>query len=189
MARSPAPPKALQTRVTYLEMTAPARAHFPLPVNIQVAMMRATNIPLHFYRYLQYRVGRPWYWVYRLRLDDKTLAEAVHDERTQINVLYVEGAPAGFFELFHKDETTVDLCYFGLMQHVHGRGLGKWFLGQAVDAAWAMKPMRVTVNTNTLDHPAALPLYQRIGFEPVGQTDTFIHPLTDQDHMRLARLD
>jgi thiosulfate/3-mercaptopyruvate sulfurtransferase len=83
----------------------------------------------------------------------------------------------------------VDLAYFGLMPHVHGRGLGKWFLSQAVDAAWALKPLRVTVNTNTLDHPAALPLYQRIGFEPVGQTETFIHPLTDDDRLRLARLD
>ena len=26
---------------------------------------------------------------------------------------------------------------------------------------------RVTVNTNTLDHPRALPLYQKAGFAPV----------------------
>jgi hypothetical protein len=68
-------------------------------------------------------------------------------------------------------------------------GLGKWLLGQAVATAWGMKPGRVTVNTNTLDHPAALPLYQRVGFVPVGQTETFIHPLTDEDHLRLASLD
>jgi len=75
------------------------------------------------------------------------------------------------------------------MPHVQGRGLGKWFLTQAVTAAWEMKPSRVTVNTNTLDHRAALPLYQRVGFAPVGQSETFIHPLSDDDLLRLARLD
>ena len=104
-------------------------------------------------------------------------------------MLYVEGAPAGFFELFREDEATVDLSYFGLMSHAQGRELGKWFLTQAVSTAWAAKPSRLTVNTNTLDHRAALPLYQRVGFRPVGQTDTFIHPLTDDDLLRIARLD
>lgn len=186
---TPPQPKALKTTVTYLEMTAPPTLHLPMPVNIQAAMMRATDMPLHFYRYLQYRTGRQWHWVYRLRLDDERLSEIIHSPRTSISVLYVDGAPAGFFELFQEDATTVDLAYFGLMPHVHGRGLGKWFLGQAVSAAWDMKPARLTVNTNTLDHPAALPLYQRIGFQPIGQTETFIRPLADQDHLRLAKLD
>lgn len=150
-------------------------------------MIRARDIPLHFYRYLQHQTGKQWYWVYRLRLDDSALSAIVHSEKTQIDVLYVDGAPAGFFELSREDEGAVDIAYFGLMPHVHGRGLGKWFLSQAVDAAWALKPMRVTVNTNTLDHPAALPLYQKIGFTPVGQTETFIHPLTDDDYLRLVR--
>lgn len=185
----PGRPKPLTATVTYLEMRSPPRSHFPLPVNIQAAMIEAHNIPLHFYRYLQYRTGRRWHWVYRLRLDDAALSAIVHSDRTQIDVLYVDGAPAGFFELYREDDSTVDLAYFGLMPHVHGRGLGKWFLSQAVNAAWASKPVRVTVNTNTLDHPAALPLYQRIGFEPVGQSEAFIQPLTDEDHLRLAHLD
>lgn len=185
----PGRPRPLQTTVTYLEMRRPPRTHFPLPMNIQAAMMRARQMPLHFYRYLQYRTGRRWHWVYRLRLDDEALARVVHSERTAVNVLYVDGAPAGFFELHRDDETTVDLSYFGLMPHAQGRGLGKWFLSQAVAAAWEMKPSRVTVNTNTLDHPAALPLYQRVGFSPIGQSETFVQPLSDEDHLRLARLD
>ena len=35
---------------------------------------------------------------------------------------------------------------------------------------------------------AALSLYQKMGFAPTGQTETFIHPLTDEDHVRLAKL-
>ncbi len=105
--------------------------------------------------------GRPWHWVYRLRLDDEALSGIVHSEATSISVLYVDGAPAGFFELCREDEATMDLAYFGLMPHAQGRGIGKWFLTQAVSTAWAAKPSRLTVNTNTLDHRAALPLYQR----------------------------
>lgn len=178
----------LRTTVTYLEMRAPARGHYPLPVNIQAALMRASAIPLHFYRYLQYRTGRDYHWVYRLRMDDDALAAIVHDKATTIDVLYIDGAPAGFFELHAEEDGAADLAYFGLMPHAHGRGIAKWFLKQALDMAWDREPTRVTVNTCTLDHRAALPLYQKLGFNPTGQSETFIHPLTDEDHLRLARL-
>ncbi|WP_099867827.1 GNAT family N-acetyltransferase [Pararhizobium haloflavum] len=169
-------------------MSAPSRVHAALPMNVQAALMRAKSMPLHFYRYLQYRVGRDYHWVYRLRMDDDTLSGVIHDPATSIDVLYLDGAPAGFFELKRENDTTVDLAYFGLMAHAQGRGLGKWFLRQAIDTAWAFEPERVTVNTCTLDHHAALRLYQKMGFSPTGQSETFIHPLTDRDHVRLAKL-
>ncbi|TPW29563.1 GNAT family N-acetyltransferase [Pararhizobium mangrovi] len=169
-------------------MRQPSSVRFARPINTHAAMLRVHDIPLHFYRYLQFRVGKPWHWVYRLRMDDETLSAIVHSEETQIHVLYVDGAPSGFFEL-HVEDETVDLAYFGLMPHVHGRGLGKWFLGQAVETAWTLEPERVTVNTNTLDHHIALPLYQRVGFTPIGQTEASIDPLTDDDYIRLAHLD
>ena len=181
-------PAPLKTPVTYLEMTARPAGHYPLPVNVHAALMRTERVPLHFYRYLQYRTGRDYHWVYRLRMDDETLSGVVHDPATTLDVLYLDGAPAGFFELKREDEATVDLAYFGLMAHAQGRGLGRWFLRQALDTAWAMEPARVTVNTCTLDHRAALSLYQKMGFVPTGQTETFIHPLTDADHVRLAKL-
>lgn len=180
---------ALKTTVTYLEMAAPARGHYPLPVNIHAALMRVIDIPLHFYRYLQYRTGRDYHWVHRLRMDDAALSEILHSAATTIDVIYLDGAPAGFFELHGEDGATVDLAYFGLMPHAQRRGIGKWFLKQAIDTAWSLEPARVTVNTCTLDHRAALSLYQKLGFAPTGQTETFIQPLTDQDHVRLAKLE
>ncbi len=181
-------PLPLKTTVTYLAMERPPAGQYPLPVNTQAALMRARAIPLHFYRYLQHRTGGDYHWVYRLRLSDEALSELVHAPKTSIDILYLDGAPAGFFELAQDDEGTVDLAYFGLMPHATGRGLGKWFLRQAIDAAWMLQPNRVTVNTCTLDHPAALSLYQKMGFAPVGQTETFIHPLSDDDLLRLGRL-
>jgi hypothetical protein len=35
----------------------------------------------------------------------------------------------------------------------------------------------VTVQTCTLDHPAALPLYQKLGFSPVGQKKEIVRPM------------
>ena len=74
-----------------------------------------------------------------------------------------------------------------VMEHVRQRGLGEWMLGQAVMAAWSTTPARVTVSTNTLDHPVALPLYQRLGFEPVSQNEAIIRPLSDQEILAVMK--
>ena len=184
MANAPAPLKAF---VTYLEQTARPKLFVPMPVNLHVALMIQSDMPLHFYRYLQYRIGRDFHWVSRLRLDNSALAAIVHDPVTAIHVLYLNGAPVGFFELNNGDPQTVGLEYFGMMSDAQGLGLGRWFLAQAIEAAWNLNPLKVTVNTCTLDHPAALPLYQKLGFVPVGQSDTFIRPLTDDDLLNIVR--
>ncbi|KJS11964.1 MAG: acetyltransferase [Hoeflea sp. BRH_c9] len=186
MAKS-AKPGSLKATVTHLEMTRPPRALAPLPVNLHATLMRATDIPLHFYRYLQWQVGGELHWVNRLRMSDEHLSKIVHAETTRIFVLSVDGAPAGFFELSDLDDGTVELSFFGLMEHVRGRGLGAWMLGQAVSTAWLATPARVLVSTNTLDHPAALQLYQRVGFEPVSQNQAIVRPLADEEILALMK--
>ncbi|MEX3009232.1 GNAT family N-acetyltransferase [Hoeflea sp. TYP-13] len=184
MARTSPPLRAV---VTYLEQLSRPTLLSPMPVNLHVAIMKQSEMPLHFYRYLQFQIGREWHWVARLRLSDDALSKIIHDPKTSIHVLYLNGAPSGFFELHQSDPETVNLEYFGMMPHAHGRGLGRWFLSQALEAAWEPSPLKVTVNTCTLDHPAALPLYQKLGFNPIGQSETFIHPLTDADLIRIAQ--
>ena len=46
-----------------------------------------------------------------------------------------------------------------------GQGLGKWFLQWTIDKAWSYSPQRIWLHTCTLDHPAALPMYKKAGFE------------------------
>lgn len=179
-------PLVLETTVTWLEMTAPLARHHPLPLGVNAAILHADKPPLAFYRFLQFHVGYPWNWEYRLRMNDETLSQALHADTTEVYVLYLDGAPAGFYEVNRADPATVDLAYFGLMPHAAGRGLGRWFLGQAVESCWASKPARITVNTCTLDHPAALSLYQKLGFAPIGQTPGKVRPLTKTDLHRLA---
>lgn len=179
-------PKSLDTVVTYLEMTSQPAKRYPLPLGINAAILHAEKPQLSFYRFLQFQVGYPWNWESRLRMDDETLAAKIHAETTEIYPLYLDGAPAGFFEVSRADPSVTDLAYFGLMAHASGRRLGRWFLSRAIETCWANAPQRVTVNTCTLDHPAALPLYQKLGFRPCGQSAGKVRPLGKTELRRLA---
>lgn len=185
VAEVPAPAE-IGVTVTFLEMTRPPPAYAPLPYNRQIALLRARDIPLHYYRYLIDRVGRKWHWVNALRLSDEELAESVHEPGRDIRVLYVDGSPAGFFDLKPHLPEAMELAYFGLMDHATGTGLGRWFLGAAVEACWSYKPELVVVQTCTLDHPAALPLYQKFGFVPVGQVKETVTPLAFEERAALV---
>jgi len=166
-------PRTLTAHITYLEMRArPNNLRIAMPTRPHLALMRAENMPTAFYRYLYDEVGRAHHWFLRREMDDKALEKIIRAETTQIDVLYADGCPAGFFELDLSGLPEVaELAYFGLCPNYVGLGLGKWFLAAAIESAWDAGPERVTVHTNTLDHAAALPLYQRLGFEPVATGD------------------
>ncbi|KPB01526.1 GNAT family N-acetyltransferase [Ahrensia marina] len=178
--------KTLSTTVTYLEMFERPDNHVQRPANINAALLVAKDMPLHFYRYLYFNVGIHWNWEMRLRLKDDELARAIHDPNVEITVLYLDGAPAGFYEVNRNGIDVNDLAYFGMMPHGAGRGLGRWFLSSAIDACWSGKPSRITVNTCTLDHPAALPLYQKMGFKPYRQSEGYVRPLSRSECANLA---
>ena len=159
----------VETVVTYLEMNEPHRPHVPMPANVKLMLMRVEEPTVHFYRYLYDAVGSGHVWVDRKRLSDQELLNEIRGPNVEIWVLYVGGAPAGYFEVDARGSEVVELKYFGLVPEFQGRGLGKWLMAEAIKACWAREPRKVTVNTCTLDGPAALPLYQKMGFVPVGR--------------------
>ena len=162
--------------VTFLEMHAkPAQAKVP-PQLAKTALVRAEGISVPFYRYLYDAVGRPWTWVERKRMSDDELAAIVADPKVEVMVCWIAGVPAGYYELDRRRAGVVDLAYFGLVPERIGKGLGRWLLATAIDHAWQGGPERVTVNTNTLDHPRALPLYQRMGFVPYDRRTVYFDP-------------
>jgi ribosomal protein S18 acetylase RimI-like enzyme len=151
--------------VTYLEMRQrPTRAPAPAPLG-RSALMRVDACPVAFYRYLYAQVGEPWLWYERRRLDDAALAAIIGRETTEIFVLYIGGAPGGYFELDRSVPGETELAYFGLVREFIGRGWGRFLLDAAVDAAWTGEVRRVWVHTCTLDHPRAIGAYQRAGFQ------------------------
>jgi GNAT superfamily N-acetyltransferase len=180
---------ALKTTVTYLELLPPWPRRESLPMGQNIALMRAEKPALHFYRYLMFRTGKPWNWVYRLRMQDDELTAIIHAETTDIHVLYLDGAPAGFFEIDRQNSGESNIAYFGLMMHAAGRGLGRWFLLEAITSALMSNPEKVTVNTCTLDHKAALPLYQKMGFAATGREDVMINPLSKAELLALSERD
>jgi ribosomal protein S18 acetylase RimI-like enzyme len=171
-------PAKLTTTITYLEMTArPQIDPVHPPSNLKIALLHAEQPPVAFYRFLYDTVGKPWLWWERRVVPDEALGEIVGDPRVEIYVLHVNGTPAGFAELDCRDPKEIELAYFGLMPDFIGRGLGPYLLYSVIEIAWDRGPQRLMVNTNTLDHPKALSLYQRMGFRPYNQEQrTIVDP-------------
>lgn len=152
------------SKVTFLEMTAPPdRAKASLP-RTGIEVRQAKQPPASFYRYLYERIGEDWTWTGRRLMDDPTLLAIIHDPLVEVNVLWVDGIPAGLAEIDHRSPPDIELGYFGLLPDFVGKGLGSLFLDWAIDRAWSAQPKRFWLHTCDLDHPNALSVYQKSGF-------------------------
>lgn len=172
----------IHTTVTFLQMyQRPSRRGAP-PFNVRVAIQRVERCSVAFYRYLYESVGKPWIWVNRRRMSDCDLAATLDQKGLEIYVLYAGGEPAGYAELDARNPRNIELAYFGLTPEFTGAGLGAFFLGECIAIAWDKEPDRLHVQTCTLDHPRALPLYQRMGFVPFSQIEASVLPIGDEPH-------
>jgi hypothetical protein len=160
--------------VTFLEMNARSTALPPPQPRGKVAILKCETPPTHFYRYLYDIIGAEYYWVDRKKLSPEALARVIQDPANHLYVLYAEGAPAGMAELDMRKPGVANIAYFGLMPEAIGRHLGYFFLYHTCANAWAHQVTRLTVNTCTLDHPRALPLYQRLGFTAYAREERFV---------------
>ncbi len=185
--RLPPPGRRLDGRldvtVVYLDMARPAtEAANPAPLlGTKLALLKLDRPNVGFYRYLYDAVGRPWKWVERHRMSDQDLASIIQHPEVEIFVPYVGGVPAGYVELDHRPEPVnppgaLNIAYFGLIPDFIGRGLGPWFLRWSTNQAFTHKINRLTVNTCNLDHVAALPLYQKMGFRPYATREVIFDP-------------
>ena len=73
-----------------------------------------------------------------------------------------------------REGGEVNISYFGLMPEAIGKRLGFFFSYHVCMNAWALPIRRLTINTCTLDHPRALPLYQRLGFTAYAREERFV---------------
>ena len=169
MAKAKRPPRKLESVITYLEMREEPRRVEHLPPAHKHALMRAEHPTVSFYRYLYSTVGEPWLWWERRAMDDETLTAIIHDEKVEVYVFYVDGVPAGFAELDRREESDIELAYFGLIPDFIGMGYGTYLMTWIVDAAWRYKPARLWVHSCNFDHPKAIQTYQHAGFEPYDQ--------------------
>lgn len=154
--------------ITWLEMTRPPAAPPPPVPEGPLALVEARNPPPAWFLYLYREVGADWEWTDWLARSPAEVAAFVGDPAVTIATLLVDGWPGGFFMLDRREPGVCDLAYFGLVPQAIGRGLGRWLLATAVARGWDRPGVqRMTVNTNSLDHPRAMGLYRDAGFVPV----------------------
>ena len=158
---------------TYLEMNDRAELVHAAPPDAEWRVDQMRDCAPEFWRFLYAEVGREHYWVDRLPWSIDEIRAYLADPSVTVWLLNVWDSPAGYFELRKDPDLNVELVYFGLFRHFHGRGLGGHFLTQAVERAWDCDARRVWVHTNTLDHPAALPNYLKRGFK-VFKTEDYL---------------
>ena len=162
----PVPPGHVATIVTCLEMTAPPPPIAPVRSALKLERWTAP-VDLDRYRALFRAVGQPWLWRGRLVLDDAALAETLNAPTLELFVAARrDGTPQGLLELDFSAPGECELAYVGLVPELTGRGHGAWLMGHALKRAWKEGVSRVWVHTCDLDHPGALPFYQRHGFQP-----------------------
>jgi GNAT superfamily N-acetyltransferase len=150
--------------VTYLEMRERPAVEVP-PSTLDLKAVANPN-PTR-YRELFQLVGSPWLWFSRLILDDEKLAAIISDPKLELfAVLDGNGRAVGMLELDFRESRQCELAFVGLVPDLSGLGHGRWLLAEAVSRAWRDGVERVHVHTCTLDHPAALSAYRRVGFTP-----------------------
>ncbi|WP_431676798.1 GNAT family N-acetyltransferase [Kitasatospora sp. KL5] len=155
----------------------------PAPEGVALQVVRAEETGPEFARFLYTAVGGPWTWTDRLPWTYRQWQQWLDRDGVETWVAYVAGTPAGYVQLEPRDAGTVEVAYFGLLPAFIGRGLGRHLLGTGLARAWdladrhpALPPTRtVTVNTCSLDGPAALRTYRAAGFR-VARTETSEKP-------------
>lgn len=116
-------------------------------------------------RFLYQYIGKPWHWTDKLTWTDSQWQDYVSQPGIRTWIGYWKGAIAGYYELSDDLQGNVEIMYFGLAEPFIGKGLGGYFLSNAIECAWSIAGVqRVWVHTCTLDHPQALANYQARGF-------------------------
>ncbi len=186
--------ETLSVTVTFLEQTArPVFKAVPRPSG-KIALLHVENPPVHFYRYLYKIIGERYNWVTRTLLNDSDLRAIITHPKVYIYVLYINGSPGGLAEIDARNARSPEIKFFGLTPDFVGKGYGRFFMSHVVDLAWTCStppaqlqnvpnktsiepansssgPERVLIETCTLDHPAALPLYQKFGFSVIDRRE------------------
>jgi GNAT superfamily N-acetyltransferase len=164
MSYEPVRSDELVAVVTFLEMLEPPALELPPS---PLALQRIADPRPSEYRTLFRKVGAKWLWFSRLIMEDAKLADIIGDPDVELFVVVDDtGAHVGMLELDLREDGECELSFVGLVPELAGQGHGRWLLAEAVSRAWRDGVERVHVHTCTLDHPAALSAYGRVGFKP-----------------------
>jgi GNAT superfamily N-acetyltransferase len=166
---TPIAPGKIATVVTHLEMRSRAQLRPERPQQ-PYALRRVPKPDLVWYRDLYRRVGENWLWFSRLAMDDRALAEVVHDSGIEIHALRHRSRDEGLLEIDFRRFPEVEISFLGVAENLLGKGAGRYLINRAIENVWGRGPSRLTVHTCTMDHPRALEFYLRSGFTPYARS-------------------
>jgi ribosomal protein S18 acetylase RimI-like enzyme len=115
------------------------------------------------------KVGLQWGWTGRLLLSPHELEAKLYAPTNEVWLFKHSGIVKGFFEIDRSEEGKAELVYLGLLPEAIGKGYGKSFLDAAIATA-SENNNRVWLHTCEYDHPKALAIYLKAGFEIVSET-------------------
>ncbi len=153
------------TEVYFLEMH---ERPGPILMDSPAFSARPCNQPISaaFYLELYSGVGKQWNWLDRILISPKELDEKINAGNVHIYTFHWQENLAGFAELVEETD-YVEILYFGLLPEFTGKGLGPNILKWTIQQAWSFDRQWIQLNTCSLDHPGALGVYKKAGFQEV----------------------
>lgn len=164
----------MQEIVSYLEMTDPAELS-PARSVPEVVLERAAP-GSGLIRSLTERIGAPYLWQ-SVGWTDERWAQWLADNPRESWIIRCGAEAAGLAEFEPQAGGNVEINSFGLVPEFVGKGIGGYALTLTLRRAWEIEPLdtptvrRIWLHTSTLDHPAALPNYEKRGLR-IFRTET-----------------
>ncbi len=169
----------IKTLVTFLQMCE-QKHEYPAPFPDHILLKRVKNISISQYRQIYKQIGEKYYWVSRKVISDSELKVIIHHPKVEIYILCDTRLPTdeqiiGFFEISAQNAPrSAEISFIGLVDNAIGKGLGLLLTQYAIQYAWAQNVGRILIQTCTLDHKRALPLYQKLGFSAYNRQNSEI---------------
>ena len=155
-------------KITYtLEMRHPGDLRPKTVDRPDLRIERMTTPYPEFNKFLHTVVGYAYRWGGRQHWTEEDWVAYAARVDLETWVAYVEGTPAGYFEIERNPAGDVHIWNFGLLPPFIGQGLGGHLLTRAVERAWAWGATVVWLRTCSHDHPHALQNYLARGFQVV----------------------
>lgn len=165
---TPLPDGIIACIKTYLARDiGPGPAYGNLPAGI--TLERLTGPDAARYRRIFATLGTRWLWWSRLQLAAGELSGILANPAVEAHAVLRDGGEIGLLELDFRAPAAADLAFLGLFDTATGQGLGKALMQTALARVSAKGARRLTVNTCTFDHPAALGFYRKAGFAVISQ--------------------
>ena len=157
--------KKVSYNVFFLSMDSSPKFGWPLfGEGNSVFVEEIKAVTSEFFLSLYHRVGKDYEWTDQFLKSEEDVEAFIRHKDVKFFGLYFDECLAGFFVLDFRQPKLCDLSYFGLISDYFGKGLGTYMLRFAILTAWKEGIKEMIVNTNTLDHGRALPLYKKNGF-------------------------